>query len=78
MAREGLTIHQIIAITAFPFHWDPSGVTHTHEDPLLYLEAGVAPPSFILQPQFKKPNEHRPRYHYSRGGRLLIHSPALL
>lgn len=70
MAREGLTIHQIIAITAFPFHWDPSGVTHTHEDPLLYLEAGVAPPSFILQPQFKKPNEHRPRYLHSRGGRL--------
>lgn len=70
MAREGLTIHQIIAITAFPFHWDPSGVTHTHEDSLLYLEAGVAPPSFILQPQFKTPNEHRPRYLYSRGGCL--------
>lgn len=53
---EELTIHQIMAITAFPFHWDTSRDTHTHEDSLLYLQ-GM--PSFILQPWFKEANEHR-------------------
>ncbi|KAI4827264.1 hypothetical protein KUCAC02_030673, partial [Chaenocephalus aceratus] len=37
-AWEQLTIHQIMAITAFPFHWGPTGDTHTHQVPLLYLE----------------------------------------
>ncbi len=41
IAWEELTIHQIMAITAFPFHWDPSRDTHNHEDPLLYLEQGL-------------------------------------
>lgn len=43
---EELTIHQIMAITAFPFHWNPSGDTHTRVDPLLYLRQG--PPGLLL------------------------------
>lgn len=43
---EELAIHRITAITAFPFHWDPSRHTHTHGDPPLYLEQGM--PSLLL------------------------------
>lgn len=40
-AWEEHTIHQIMASTVFPFHWNPNRATHTHEDPLLYLEQGL-------------------------------------
>lgn len=71
-AWEELTIHRIMAITAFPSHWSPSRDTHTREDPLLYLDKGAtlpSPPSFILQRQFKEANEHRPGISILQEGR---------
>lgn len=70
----GAAIHQIIAITAFPFHWDTSRDTHTHEDPLLYLQ-GM--PAFILQPWFRETNEHKPSTSILQEGSS-IHPPVLL
>lgn len=46
-AWEELTIHKIIAMTAFPFHWDPSMHTHTQEDPLLYVRQGRPSPPWL-------------------------------
>lgn len=39
-----------MAITAFPFHLDPSRETHTHGDPLLYLEQGLPCPLLSCSP----------------------------
>lgn len=44
MAWEELTIHKIIARSAFPLHWDPSMHTPTQEDPLLYVRQGLPCP----------------------------------
>lgn len=58
-AREDHIIHQITAITAFPYQCRPQwGYTHSGR-PSFVPGPGAALPSFILRPRFQDSNENR-------------------
>lgn len=50
MAWEELTIHQIMAITAFPFHMGPQQGYILMKSPFSMWNRGWPGPSFILEP----------------------------